>query len=79
VIAGIFIHQALADPSVNYVVTAPGPAGDWIAFVAEFLIAFGLMLALLFASNTPRLAPWTGICVGCLVAIDIAFEAPFSG
>jgi hypothetical protein len=35
-------------------------------------------MTLLFVSNTSRLAPWTGICAGCLVAIYIAFEAPFS-
>jgi aquaporin Z len=78
-IAATFIHEALAHPSVNYVVTAPGPVGEWIAFVAEFLIAFGLMLTLLFVSNTPKLAPWTGICAGFLAAIYIMFEAPFSG
>ncbi len=75
----LFIPRALADPSVKYVVTAPGPAGEWIAFVAEFLIAFVLMLTLLFVSNTPKLGPWTGVCAGCLVAIYITFEAPFSG
>jgi aquaporin Z len=78
-IVAVFIRQALAHPSVNYVVTAPGPAGEWVAFVAEFLIAFCLMLTLLFVSNTPKLAPWTGVCAGCLVTIYIAFEAPFSG
>jgi aquaporin Z len=76
-IAAIFIHQALADPSVNYVVTAPGPAGEWVAFGAEFFIAFGLMLTLLFVSNTPKLAPWTGLCAGCLVAIHITSKLPF--
>jgi aquaporin Z len=75
----LFVPRALADPSVHYVVTAPGPTGEWIAFVAEFLIAFGLMLTLLLVSNTPYLAPWTGVCAGCLVAIYITFEAPFSG
>jgi aquaporin Z len=78
-VAAVFIHHALAHPSVNYAVTAPGPAGEWIAFVAEFLIAFGLMLMILFVSNTPKLAPWTGVCAGSLVAIYIMFEAPFSG
>jgi aquaporin Z len=78
-VAAIFIHQGLADPSVNYVVTAPRPGGELIAFGAEFLIAFALMFTLLFVGNTPRLAPWTGICAGCLVAIYVTFEAPFSG
>lgn len=78
-VAAIFIHRALADPSVNYVVTAPGPAGEWTAFFAEFFIAFGLMLILLFVSNMPGLSAWTGVCAGCLVALYITFEAPFSG
>jgi hypothetical protein len=74
-----FIGQAFAHPSVNYVVTVPGPAGDLVAFVAEFIIAFFLMLAVLFISNMPGLARWTGGFAGCLVAIYITFEAPFSG
>jgi aquaporin Z len=78
-IAAMFIHGALADPSVNYAVTAPGPAGEWIAFFAEFFIALGLMLILLFVSNTPGLSAWTGVCAGCLIAVYITFEAPFSG
>ena len=78
-IAAVFIHEALADPSVNYVVTAPGPGGEWIAFAAEFLIAFALMLTVLFIGNMPWLSAWTGVCAGCLVTVYITFEAPFSG
>ena len=74
-----FIGRAFAHPSVNYVVTVPGPAGDWVAFVAEFIIAFFLMLVVLFVSNTPGFAHWTGVIAGCLEAIYITFEAPFSG
>lgn len=75
----VLIHKALADPSVNYVVTAPGQAGEWIAFAAEFLIAFGLMLTVLFIGNMPGLSMWTGVCAGGLVSIYIMIEAPFSG
>jgi len=78
-VVALFIGQAFAHPSVNYVVTVPGPAGDWVAFVAEFIMAFFLMLVVLFVSNTPGLARWTGVFAGCLVAIYITFEAPFSG
>lgn len=77
--AAVLIHHALADPSVHYVVTAPGPAGEWIAFAAEFIIAFGLMLTVLFVSNSPGWAKWTGLCSGLLVAVYVAFEAPLSG
>ena len=78
-VAAFFIGQALAHPSVNYVATVPGPAGEWVAFVAEFVMAFFLMLVVLLVSNTPGLARWTGVFAGCLVAIFITFEAPFSG
>jgi aquaporin Z len=78
-VVGFFIGQALAYPSVHYAVTAPGAAGDWVAFAAEFIIAFFLMLVVLLVSNTPVLARWTGIFAGGLVAIYITFEAPLSG
>jgi len=78
-VVGLFIGQALAYPSVHYAVTAPGAAGDWVAFVAEFVIAFFLMLVVLLVNNTPGLARWTGIFAGGLVAIYITFEAPLSG
>jgi len=37
------------------------------------------MLVILSASNQPRLAPFTGIIVGVLIACFITFEAPLSG
>lgn len=69
----------LADPSVNYAVTVPGPGGAAVAFAAEAAISFGLMLAVLVVSNTSRLARWTGFFAGALVATYIALEAPLSG
>jgi aquaporin Z len=78
-IAAVLMHGVLADPSVHYVVTVPGAAGGWIAFAAEFTIAFGLMLTVLFVSNTPGWSKWTGLCSGLLVAVYIALEAPLSG
>jgi len=74
-----FAGQAFSDPQVNYVVTAPGPAGPSVAFVSELLISFGLMGVVLFATNTPRLAPFTGLFAGAVVALYIAIEAPLSG
>jgi aquaporin Z len=78
-IVAFFIRDALADRAVNFVATLPGPHGMAIAFVAEFLIAFLLMAVVLEVSNTPHLSRYTGIFAGCLVAIYITFEAPFSG
>ena len=60
-------------------VTVPGEAGVAVAFLAEVAITFVLMLTVLFASNTPRLARYTGLFVGGLVFLYITFEAPLSG
>jgi len=79
VVAMQLIHRPLADPAVSYVVTRPGPRGPGVAFVAEVVISFLLMLTVLSVSNARRLAHWTGICVGILVATYIFVEAPLSG
>jgi aquaporin Z len=70
---------AFADPPVSYVATLPGPGGVTVALIAEAAISFGLMLTVLFATNTPRLMRLTGVFAGVLVATYITFEAPLSG
>jgi aquaporin Z len=75
----LVLDNTFTDPPVAYVATVPGPAGVWVAFVAELLISMGLMLMVLFVSNTERIARFTGLCAGCLVALYITIEAPFSG
>lgn len=79
VFAVAFGRAALTDPTVNYVVTLPGPAGVPAAFVAECGISFVLMLAILNVSNQPALARYTPWLAAGLVAVFITFEAPFSG
>jgi aquaporin Z len=64
---------------VSAVITVPGEAGEAVAFVAEWVIAFVLMVVILFASNTVRLASYTGIFAGVLLAVYIIVEAPISG
>jgi aquaporin Z len=78
-IAAALLGDALADAAVNYAVTRPGPHGAAVAFVAEAAISFCLMAVVLIASNTPRLARWTGVFAGALVATWITVEAPLSG
>ena len=83
-IVGIFVASLgllrwIADPTVNYVATAPGPTGDIVAFAAEATISFVLMLVVLSVSNQHRLSPFTGAVVAVLVATFITFEAPLSG
>ena len=77
--AAVALGSLVSHPAVNYVTTLPGPTGDAVAFVAETVISFVLMLMILTVSNHPRVAPSTGICAGLLVWTYITVEAPLSG
>jgi aquaporin Z len=79
VLARAVLGMIVADPSVRYAATTPGPLGALPAFGAETLISFLLMLIVLVVSNHRRLARLTGVCAGLLVAVYITFEAPISG
>lgn len=70
---------AFTGAPVGYAATLPGPAGPGIAFLAELGISCALMLTILLLSASARLAPFTGLAAGCLVATFISFEAPLSG
>lgn len=74
-----FLMKELADPAVRYVATVPGKGGTAVAFIAEVLITFVLMTTILRVSNHKRIARYTGLFAGLLVATYISFEAPFSG
>ena len=83
-VLGVFLVAQLlgrqvSDPAVRYLVTTPGPHGPWVALLAEFVIAAGMMSTVLYFSNHHRLAEYTGIFAGVLVATYITIEAPFSG
>jgi aquaporin Z len=60
-------------------VTIPGSAGPLIAFLAELAISCGLMLAVLYTSNSIHLMRYTGLFAGALLTGYITVEAPFSG
>lgn len=79
----VFISVVLGDlfrmPPVSYVATQPGRKGLWWALAAELFISFLLMSAVLFVTNRPALAKYTGFFAGALVALFITFEAPLSG
>ncbi len=70
---------AFANAPVSYAATTPGPQGPWVALAAEIGISALLMLTILTVSNAPRLARFTGIFAGVLVASYISLEAPLSG
>lgn len=78
-LASLTLGNLVADRSVNYAATLPGPNGSIIAFLAEILISFILMSVVLNVSNTKRLARWTGLFAGALVATYITIESPISG
>jgi aquaporin Z len=75
----LILGQILAHQSVSYVATVPGPAGAGVAFAAETAMACGMMLMVLYVTNTTKLAPYTGLFAGILVVLYITFEAPLSG
>lgn len=83
-IAGVLAVQmalgmTVAHPAVRFAATTPGAGGVGPAFAAELVISFVLMTVVLVASNDRRLAPYTPLLCGTLVAAYITFEAPISG
>lgn len=78
-LVALALGGAIAHPAVNYVITAPGSQGAWVAFAAEVLIAFVLMLAVLEMTNRPHVNRLTGVMVGALLVVYITVEAPYSG
>ena len=77
--ASLTLGKLVADQSVNYAATLPGSTGPIVAFLAEILISFILMSVVLTVSNIKRLARWTGMFAGALVATYITIESPISG
>jgi aquaporin Z len=78
-VAALTLRKMLAHPAVNFAATIPGKSGIFVAYAAEFLIAFILMTVVLNVSSRDSIARYTGIFAGCLVAAFITFEAPYSG
>jgi aquaporin Z len=78
-VAARTLGAPFTDAPVGYVATVPGSGGPWLAFIAEVFISLGIMLMILYVSNSRRYARLTGILAGCLVALYITFEAPLSG
>jgi aquaporin Z len=79
VLSALVFGELVAHPAVRYAATVPGMAGVGVAFFAEGVISFLQMSLVLRLSNTPRLARFTGLCAGAMVATYISLEAPYSG
>jgi aquaporin Z len=71
--------EAMANQNVRYAATIPGSSGTGLAFVAELVISFLMMTMVLNVSNSVRVARFTGIIAGALVATYITIEGPLSG
>ncbi len=78
-VAAAALGRWLADPSVSYAVTTPGPGGPAAAFAGEFVTSFIFMTVVLVAINAPRLERFAGLFVGVMVAAFILVETPLSG
>ena len=77
--SGLIWGHAIAEQNVRYAATLPGAHGRGVAFVAEMVISFVMMIMILNASNSARIARFTGVIAGSLVATYITLEAPLSG
>jgi len=78
-LGGLLLGSRVADPRVAWAVTRPGAAGPIAAFAAEVAVSCGLMLVVLFSSNSWRTNRFTGLFCGLLIATYYTFEAPISG
>jgi len=79
VIATVLLFGAPGNPTIRYAATLPGIYGIGVAFAAEVVISFVLMLTVLFVSNHNSLSRYTPYFVGALYAIFITLETPLSG
>ena len=77
-VAGV-LGRLIANPSVSYVVTVPGPGGWAPAFAAEAMISFVLFTVILAVSNHPRLSRFTGLSAGAWSPLSSPSKRRFRG
>lgn len=68
-----------AGRAVHFAATLPGPGGPWLAVVGEVLATGALVGTILWFSGHPALRRYTPAALPPLVALLVAFEAPWSG
>ncbi len=83
-IAPVLLLVTIGDPftheKVKFATSQPGEGvAVSVAFAAEFVISFILMLTVLIALNSKRLEKLAPAIIALLIAIYIAFESPLSG
>lgn len=75
----LILGHPFTDSPVLFVATLPGMKGAGLAFIVEAFISCLLMITVLIVSNDLRIAKYTGVFAGALVAGFIIFTAPISG
>jgi aquaporin Z len=75
----VTLGKYFTEAPTTYVVTVPGPDGVLVALAGEFFAAVLMMSMILFVSNRPAIAKYTGACAGILIMLYVTFEAPLSG
>jgi aquaporin Z len=78
-VSALVLGSSLAAPTTDYAVTIPGRYGTAAAFFAELFMSSLLMGVVLWFSNRPSLANYTGYLVGVLISMYVLFFAPVSG
>jgi len=78
-VSALILGSSLAAPTADYAVTIPGRYGTAAAFFAELFMSTLLMGVVLWCSNRPSLANYTGYLVGILISLYVLFFAPVSG
>jgi len=78
-VSALVLGSSLAAPTTDYAVTIPGRYGTAAAFFAELFMSTLLMGVVLWFTNRPSLANYTGYMVGILISLYVLFFAPVSG
>jgi aquaporin Z len=83
-VAGVFIaHRLLGErlsaPPVRFVITTPGEYGNFIAFIAEFVLSGLLMGVVLFTTNRRRLARFSPVAVALVTVFYYGLCYSLSG
>ena len=75
----VLLGQWFELPPVSYVATVPGEDGTNVALLVEVMMSFGMMMMVLFVSNSRSWNKYTGMFAGLVVATYISVLAPYSG
>ncbi len=75
----LLFYKYFSDPNIDYTHAKPqAPHSLMQGFVAEFIITFIFVAALLFGSSAKKLDKYMGTVMGIILALFIIVELPFS-